>query len=83
MAAVGRRLARRCEQGRPRANIRGGKRRGRRWDPFPSLTKDRGAAERASHGGRWRRAELLGAAMLEGRGGVLEVVDRLWSSEAR
>ena len=55
---------RRCRaRRRPRLE---GKERGRRWDSFPSLTMDWGAAERASHGGRRRRAELARAAALEG-----------------
>ena len=66
-----------------RRSRRGGEARGDPEGAIPYLGSGWGAAERAGHGGRRRRAELLGAAVLEGRGGVLEVVDRLWSSEAR
>ena len=38
----------------------GGKGRGRRWDPFPPLTMDWGAAERASHGAGGGGQSLLG-----------------------
>jgi len=50
---------------------------------IPYLGSGWGAAEHAGHGGRRRRAELLGAAALGGRGRELEAVDRLWRSEAR
>ena len=66
-----------------RRSRRGGEARGDPEGAIPYLGSGWGAAERAGHGGWRRRAELLGAAALEGRGGELEVVDRLWRSEAR
>ena len=80
MAAAGRRLPRWCELGRAFVGEKGegddgilfphSPRTGVQWSVL---------ATGAGGGGR----SCSGAAALGGRGGELEVVDRLWSSEAR